>query len=66
MVAVGSGSFAALVRAVTDLFIKGHTEELMEAERLALGTDAELLAKVESVAEQLEELRAEQPLRAVV
>lgn len=55
---VGIGFFAALAGALADLFIRGRTEELVAAEHEELTADAELLAKVDAMAEQLEEVRA--------
>jgi voltage-gated potassium channel len=54
---VGIGFFAALAGALANSFIEGRTEEIVEAERAALTADEALLAKVDELAAQLEELR---------
>jgi voltage-gated potassium channel len=54
---VGIGFFAALAGSLADRFIVGRTEEIADAERQVLGADEELLAKVDALADQLEELR---------
>lgn len=54
---VGIGFFAALAGALANQFIEGRAEEIVEAEREALTADEHLLARVEGIAQQLEELR---------
>ena len=55
---VGIGFFAALAGALANSFIKGRAEEIAQAEREVLSTDEALLAKVDQLAAQLEDLRA--------
>ena len=55
---VGIGFFAALAGALADRFIFEHATANAVAEFELLDADAELLAKLDTVAEQLEDLRA--------
>jgi voltage-gated potassium channel len=56
---VGIGFFAALAGALADTFIQGRAEQLIETEREApRASDDELVAKVDALAAQLEDLRA--------
>ncbi len=61
---VGIGFFAALAGSLANLFIEGRVEEIVEAEREAVTADEHLLATVEAIAAQLEELRAALRMRA--
>ena len=61
---VGIGFFAALAGALANQFIEGRTEEIVEAEREALTADEHLLARVDAIAEQLEEVRSALRTRA--
>jgi voltage-gated potassium channel len=58
VVVVGIGFFAALAGALANLFIERRAKEIAEAERQALSADEALLARVDAIAEQLQELRA--------
>jgi len=58
LMVVGIGFFAALAGALADRFVEGRAKQIAEAERQALRADAELLANVHAIADQLEELRA--------
>ena len=60
---VGIGFFAALAGALADRFIKGRAEELA-AERAQSHADDDLLARVDALAEQVEQLRATVRARA--
>lgn len=55
---VGIGFFAALAGALADRFIEGRAEELAAAEHEALSADAELIAKVDALSAQVQDLRA--------
>lgn len=56
---VGIGFFAALAGGLADRFIEGRADQIAEAaERTARVADEELLAKVDAMAEQLDDLRA--------
>jgi voltage-gated potassium channel len=55
---VGIGFFAALAGSLAERFIEGHTKRVVEAERQALRADEELIAQVDAMAAQLEDLRA--------
>jgi voltage-gated potassium channel len=55
---VGIGFFAALAGSLADLFIEGRAREIAEAERKVLSADEALLARVDAIAEQLQELSA--------
>lgn len=54
---VGIGFFAALAGALADRFIEGRTDAIIEAERRVLTADQELLARVDAIAVELEQLR---------
>jgi hypothetical protein len=55
---VGIGFFAALAGTLANLFIEGRAKEIAAAERQALSADEALLARVDAIAEQLQELPA--------
>jgi voltage-gated potassium channel len=61
---VGIGFLAALAGSLANQFIEGREQEIAEAEREVLSADEHLLARVEAIAEQLDDLRAALRTRA--
>jgi voltage-gated potassium channel Kch len=61
---VGIGFFAALAGSLANQFIEGREREIADAEQAILTADEHLLARVEAIAEQLDEVRTALRTRA--